>query len=1445
MAGGGEGKEMFEQFRQFLGACVAETLPKGQDAALSALAVYLEHCPGIENEDSGYLVRLMRSLVEHKSIDKPKMQQLVPPIVLIVAEICECSVVVKELIDIVGELEAAKKKTLGFFKKQVAFIIKLLYQLLADFGDTKINPRLGYLPLVAKYAADSDRGIKEACYSVLLELFAWVGDVTELSKSLEEPQKKELTKRIAELEGTEQEPRQAKRVYRNERRVRACASEEGVVEATPQADVCDVPESVDALKQLPRGWCISKVLTMEKWKQKQLHLQEFASCLDVSRIVPSETYISMVPTLVRLIKHESNIPLVTEVAKCMGLLAKGLREHFERGARQLLPVALARINDKTVWKQNILIERVEQLLWSVPFDIFFEEIRQYVVNKSHFAKKEAMSLLLRALDLPQVLLSCPDVVERYYPFFVSAAVPNLDDADNGTRQESAKFLANISLRNISFPEIGRILADKIPTNRRSVFEDEWRKIAKDQPCPVSSMDSTGSGRRPITPRAGVSAAGTRGPSVSRVVPAGGGGSRQASPRRERPGSSSPSHRTARLAAPVVERSAVDSTYSVPEGVDVADVMAVHAEMAQEIRSLRSAVQQLQSQTTASTGDLLADANPHIATVNSQIRVPSGERASRPSTRAHSRQDRTLQGPGQGPGMVRPTTPPRQMHASHGYSSSARPTTPQRIRPNTANGYVTTPARDNGNRRSSVPSAGNSPRGTSTEMRNKVRPASSDAIRRRDGAARGGAVGGPSLRRSNSSGPFGLPGVATGVVLRIEYPSVSKAMRQQRERGQYWGPQPIPSEYLAAHKDAWRACVDERLMRGMFCDKMDEQLAALNIWKEQGRSHFGTLPEILDMLIKYLTWLLFSTNTQIWKLVLEVLTILMDGVAATGLQLTEREIQILIPNLLERSGHNIGSIREGMCALLRRAVAVSQRIRVLPMVLAGLSSKNKRSVACAMRTLGDCLDRQVASSLVRSQRDFKLVACGLEDKDADLRYNAVKTVAQLSRYIDRLLFEKLLKSLSAAAQSLVRAAAAGLVPVEDAGHNSFDASVVAAELHQENSVPPAAAEPEPYVTSRTEECAQVISPVAQRSRRPQSPARVRPMYSPRESGDAASGYVVAGTGVVADVRAAVGRLSDAEVADTTVGKVRTSLLSLPEVSAPVQELVDRMGQCSAEQFKETCTSLREHAKRMADGDAPAVAEALVSAMRMYFGHDGCVERCWPLAELVDEFCASRECIRPLPTDLLRGLLRELMRNLHSNAWTQQLDMGEALLKKLNLSCVLLLQSITRQLAISLLLSLGTDESEVVGSTLAVKCLKKLTKTLVTCKRPEQEVPDILEVLRLWMQRAQPRLDRSPSGGDKRASGAVDAVVATVLEGVRAVAEAACRACPASARSWKANLNGEAHGLLLEWLASQEGAREKENASSVTPKAKEVAAPSKRTVSSPHPVGSPCATRNTSA
>ncbi|CAJ1420669.1 unnamed protein product [Effrenium voratum] len=65
-----------------------EALPKGQDAGLNAAAAYLQHCPGIADKPKE-LLPWVRKLADHKAVDKPKIQQLAPVIILLIAEIVD------------------------------------------------------------------------------------------------------------------------------------------------------------------------------------------------------------------------------------------------------------------------------------------------------------------------------------------------------------------------------------------------------------------------------------------------------------------------------------------------------------------------------------------------------------------------------------------------------------------------------------------------------------------------------------------------------------------------------------------------------------------------------------------------------------------------------------------------------------------------------------------------------------------------------------------------------------------------------------------------------------------------------------------------------------------------------------------------------------------------------------------------------------------------------------------------------------------------------------------------------------------------------------------------------------------------------------------------------------------------------------------------------------
>lgn len=265
--------------------------------------------------------------------------------------------------------------------------------------------------------------------------------------------------------------------------------------------------------------------------------------------------------------------------------------------------------------------------------------------------------------------------------------------------------------------------------------------------------------------------------------------------------------------------------------------------------------------------------------------------------------------------------------------------------------------------------------------------------------------------------------------RVEFPKVSKQVRQQRDRCQRWGPEPIGAEYLSALKENWKVCVPERFYTGMFSDRMEDQLPALQSWRAQVTELSDGLFETLDMFLKWLTWMLLNTNTQVWRLTMEVISCLLERLASEGVQLSEREVQILLPNILERSGHNMPALREFMEGILKRSLPLYPRLKMLPMVLHATLSKNKRSAVVALRFLAEMLDRQIAAVLAKSQKEPSVLSKLMDDKDGDVRRTALHAVACLSQYLDGEVFERMLSAFPKLLQTPVRAAASRMSPAQ--------------------------------------------------------------------------------------------------------------------------------------------------------------------------------------------------------------------------------------------------------------------------------------------------------------------------------------------------------------------------------------------------------------------------------
>jgi len=1296
-------ESVFELFKANIDTCIGEALPKGQDAALSALVVYLECSSALEADG---VLTLVRRLLEHKAIDKPKMQQLVPPVILAATEMCECPGVVKELLENLASVENAKKKTQGLLKKQVAFLIKLAHQLLESFGAQKMSPKLGYLAPVIKYITDKELSVREACYGVLVELSCWMGDIGEFTKALEEPQKKEIAKRLADMSEAEKERSLPKRHYRGE---------------DPTTLVAKKTKACDAIKKLPSGWCITKVFSMEKWKEKQEYLQLFSSAIDVQQLTPSEGYVAMLPSLQRLLKTESNIAIVTEVAKCIGLLARGLRRDFERQARQLLPLMLVKIQDKSLWKQNVLIERVEQLLWSLPYETMMEELRTYIAGKSPFAKKEAMSLLSRAMGLPQVEELSEDSLQRSYPALVEIALPIADDGDSFVRLEAARLLAAVALRNSPGGKLSpEYMFERLPGHRRNTFAEEWRKISNGRPLEhgnaaaaaaaadaCSTYSPASASKQPVrrsTPQRSRSADETRSaesaqaqsgrPTPRTSRPNSPGKMQQGN--RSRPGQSQSSERAASAQGERTKEMTLARAPSVEE------VMAfpLVQQMAEELRSLREECRHLRSSVES-------------------LQAASAERTTPPAAPADVDSSGVPQAQEETPATpVRQSSPARQPRKESPVRQLTRDSPVRQLTrvASPAGGRVPRPASPL-SRRAESPMQ----RSMSQERRLKAAPRKLTHVSTADG-------GGLSARQSTSSTGSAGREAPTPTALVIYPPRQPKHVRQMRERSQNWGPEPIAPKLSAALRDQMQTCMEETLWKAMFSGRTEDQVTALNLWKSQVLDHIPEVIEILDMVLKWLTLMFASTSVQVWRTTQEAITTLFEGLSSSYYELTEREALVLVPILIERSGHNMESLREGMVVVLQQLPRVFPHMKLLPLLLNGLCSRSRRSVMCTLRALTACMDAQVATALARSQKDITFLINLNNDKDTDVRAHAAHCFASMSQYLDPECFHRLSKLLSKPALQAVQAIQAKLRPMP-----------VDAPVEQWVEKPPKVLQ-QPASTNST------------------TPA---PAKSARL--------------IVGSVKTSSDPVARQLVAPPPLDVAATK----PEAPPSVAQLAQSLAACDGPDFQAACETIQHEIKKLDSAmllsTSPILAQAMLAEMRRRFRAEGSSDQMEALAMLLEDTCGLREFVRPLPEILLKEILREFLWFLDCS-WIRH---NGVLSKRLNLSCVMLLNSMHRPMGYAVLLELGVQEPDMMATSLVAKCLQKLHKKLPECLNTEQEVLGILDAVCRFVQNVEKRLPRIPADGLEKFQ---TRVLEPLMEAAREAAEIAQRASPEAASAW---------------------------------------------------------------
>jgi hypothetical protein len=582
--------------------------------------------------------------------------------------------------------------------------------------------------------------------------------------------------------------------------------------------------------------------------------------------------------------------------------------------------------------------------------------------------------------------------------------------------------------------------------------------------------------------------------------------------------------------------------------------------------------------------------------------------------------------------------------------------------------------------------------------------------------------------------------------KLDPPKQGKVVRQLRERSLYWGPDQIPSEHLSNLKESFKSVVGPGLSVMMFSEKMEEQLQALNCWKRYIPLHFSKISEVLDMILKWLTWVLFNTNTQTGKSALDVLSTLLAGLLEREMQLTEREAQILLPNIVERSGHNNPAIRESMLAVLFQSLRVYPRLLCLPMLLRGLTSKNKRSANCSLRAIAECFDRQVASQLLKAQKDVLLIAKIVDDKDVELRKAAIHTLALLCVHTDPDAFTRGCgRHLSKDTLAAVQAAATKLPQPHREEAYSLDAShlseMEACAMRAATPDRRTAAEASNRIATPPRRAAAVANVTAEQLASPQI-SRLRP----RVASPANRSATTAAARPTAEETFTPANASSAPMLSPSPISVRSTPANdkrspLDQAEAPIQRILAKLDKCSSDRsFKEVCEEASVAIKEAFSVDAATItvlgeAVAKVLARVLKSKSQSSDEQCGALS-LLQAFADRTEECRLLPAELALEVFSESLRLLQSQ------KILKTTLEKLNATFVkFLAYTHTRTALWALLEILARQEGDCLKS-LVGKCIKKVCKIAISERtvtdKCEAEAANTTEVVLNFVKRHQDRL-----------------------------------------------------------------------------------------------------------
>lgn len=186
---------------------------------------------------------------------------------------------------------------------------------------------------------------------------------------------------------------------------------------------------------------------------------------------------------------------------------------------------------------------------------------------------------------------------------------------------------------------------------------------------------------------------------------------------------------------------------------------------------------------------------------------------------------------------------------------------------------------------------------------------------------------------------------------------------------------------------FREDVHRRLLSSDFKKHVD----GLDLLQKAIPSHIKEMTEIVDILLRWTVLRFCESNTTCLLKVLEFLPEFVDALKNEGYTLTEYEANILLPCLIEKSGHNIEKVREKMRELIKLISGIYPPSKLFTYILEGLRSKNNRSRIESVDHIGFMIDHY-GIEIAGPSKALQTVAGLTSERDGELRKAALNTLA---------------------------------------------------------------------------------------------------------------------------------------------------------------------------------------------------------------------------------------------------------------------------------------------------------------------------------------------------------------------------------------------------------------------------------------------------------------------